>query len=315
MIDKVIDCFIELGTERDALDRCPGFKELYWTGDTVEADYNVSGIRKHFKTPWPEIPPLTIETLIENMDEAHIKYAVLHGMDMETKAPWKTKKEWKPYKLLCPADYVKEVMDKYPDRFKGIAGINPFKPREMVLKEIEHYVKDWGFAGIKLIPFAGFTPDNKELLYPIYERCLDLDAVVVIMSSMIGLPHFRLRCAHPLPIDDVAQDFPELKIHILHGGERPVWGYEAVAICFHSPNVYTCTSPSMPDLWTGYARFPDLLRYTAGIIPDKLMFASCYPAAFPIKDAIAALENIPGLTDEFKKKMFYENAARFYGFE
>jgi hypothetical protein len=49
--------------------------------------------------------------------------------------------------------------------------------------------------------------------------------------------------------------------------------------------------------------------------PNQLMFASCYPPAFPIKDAIEALENVPGLIEEFKRKMFFENAARFYGFE
>ena len=71
----------------------------------------------------------------------------------------------------------------------------------------------------------------------------------------------------------------------------------------------------MPQLWTGYARNPDLLRYAADMIPEKLMFASNYPGAFPIKNAIAALEEIPGLTEEFKYRMFYENAARFYGFD
>ena len=63
------------------------------------------------------------------------------------------------------------------------------------------------------------------------------------------------------------------------------------------------------------ARNPDLLRYTADIIPDKLMFASNYPSCFAIKAGIEALENTTGLTEEFKKKMFYENAVKFYGFE
>jgi uncharacterized protein len=315
MPEKVIDCFIELGPEKAALNRCPGFKEMYWSGNTVEADYLVSGIRKDLNAPWPEIPNLTLDHLIENMDEANVKYGVLHGMDMETPPPWKPAKDWKPFKWYCPPEYVKEVMDKYPNRFKGLAGINPFKPRHLVLRDIEHYVKDWGFVGIKLIPFGGFTPDNKELLYPIYEKCAELDARVVIMSSMIGMPGFRLRCVQPLAIDDVAQDFPELKIHILHCGERPVWGYEAIAICFHSPNVYTCTSPAIPQLWTSLAKWPDIYRYTADIIPDKIMFASNYPSAWRIKDAIDAIDKIPGPSAEFKKKMFYENAARFYGFE
>jgi predicted TIM-barrel fold metal-dependent hydrolase len=315
MAGKVIDCFIDLGGEKDALDRCPGFKELYWTGGHVESNILVKNVRDYFKTPFPQIPPLKIEHLIENMDAANVKYAVLQGMDMETKPPWKTKKEYKPFRIQCPADYVKEVMDKYPGRFKGIAGINPFKPRETVLKEIEHYVKDWGFSGIKLLPFAGFKPDDKELLYPIYELCTDLDAVVVIMSSMIGIPFYRWSYAHPLPIDDVAQDFPDLKIHMLHGGERPVWGWEALAICFHSLNVNMCTSPMVEQLWTSYARFPELLLRAQEMIPDKVMFASDWPSAWPIKLAVDTLDKIPGLTAEFKRKMFYENAAKFYGFE
>jgi uncharacterized protein len=314
MAEKVIDCFIELGAERDVLARSEGFRQMYWEGEWEESHF-IKNIRDHFGTPWPEIPPMTIETLVEDMDRANITHAVLHGIDVEAKPPWKTKKPWKSFRLYCPADYVKEVIDKYPGRFKGVAGINPFKPRHLVLQEIEHYVKDWGFAGIKLVPFAGFIPDDKDLLYPIYEKCLDLNAVVVIMSSMIGIPGFRLRCAHPLPIDDVAQDFPELKIHVLHAGERQVWGHEVAAICFHSLNVYTCTSPAMPWLSTGYARNPDLLRWNQEMIPDKLMFASCYPPAFPIRDAIEALEKVPGLTEEFKRKMFFENAAKLYGFE
>lgn len=74
MVDRVIDTFVELGAEKAALPRCPGFEEMYWKGKVVEADVLVSGLRKHFKTPWPEIAPLRIEHLIENMDAANIKY-------------------------------------------------------------------------------------------------------------------------------------------------------------------------------------------------------------------------------------------------
>ena len=107
----------------------------------------------------------------------------------------------------------------------------------------------------------------------------------------------------------------ELKIYLLHGGERQVWGYEAVAICFHSPNVFICTSPAWPGLATGYARNPELLRYAAEMIPNQVVFSSCYPAAYPIKESIAAINNIPGLSEEFKEKMFYKNAAKFFKLE
>ena len=51
MPQKVIDCFIELGSEKDALDRCPGFKEIYWTGDCPEAKIMIIRFRERFNVP------------------------------------------------------------------------------------------------------------------------------------------------------------------------------------------------------------------------------------------------------------------------
>lgn len=311
----VIDTIIDLGCEIDALDRCEGYKEMCWTGDSPESKYLLKGVREHFNAPWPEIAPLVLDTMIENMDAANVKYGVLHGMHMEPRAPWKTKKPWHPLKYVCPADYVKEVMDKYPGRFKGVAGIDPTLPRRVVLEQIELYVKEWGFSGIKLFPFQGWHTNDKELMYPIYEKCLDLDAVVCIISSQIGFVGARLSTAHPLQIDDIACDFPELKIQVVCGGERKVWHNEVVSICFHCPNVNMDTAPGMPHLWTGYARCQEDLRLVMEMIPDHIMWGSEYPYCFPMSSGIEALENIPWLTEEFRNKLFYENAAKFYGFE
>lgn len=312
---KIIDTVIDLGCEIDALDKCPGYKEMCWTGDSPESKLLLKGVRDHFNTPWPGVAPLTADTLIENMDEANVEYGVLHGMYMEAKAPWKTKKPWNPLKYVCPPEYVKEIRDRYPKRFKALAGINPMQPRHIVLDEIEKYITEWGFAGIKLFPFGGWYPSDKDLMYPIYEKCLDLDAVVCITSSQIGFIGTRLRPAHVLQIDDIAQDFPELKIQIVCGGERRVWHVEALSICFHSPNVNMDTAPGMPHLWTGYAKCPDELMMVQDMIPDHLMWASEYPYCFPMYAGIDALENMEGLTEEFKQKMFYDNAKKFYGFD
>ncbi len=311
---KVIDTAIDLGCEIDALDKCPGFREMCWTGDSPESKLLMNGVRSHFNAPWPEIAPLKTEMIIEYMDEANVEFGVLHGIYFEAKAPWKTKGPWSPLKYHCPAEYVKEVMDRWPYRFKGLAPINPLLPRKVVLDQIEKYIKGWGMAGIKLFPFGGWRTDDKDLMYPIYEKCLDLDAVVSITSSQIGFRGTRLIGAYPKQIDEIACDFPELKIQIMCGGERNVWGGDAVSIAFHCPNVNIDTAPGMPELWTGYAKQPQELCLVQEMIPDQIMWSSEFPYCFPMTAGIDALENLPGLTEEFKNKLFYENAKRFYNF-
>jgi hypothetical protein len=63
MARKVIDTVIDLGCEIDALDRCPGFREMCWTGDSPEAKLLLEGAQTRYNAPWPQLAPLTIETL------------------------------------------------------------------------------------------------------------------------------------------------------------------------------------------------------------------------------------------------------------
>ena len=93
-----------------------------------------------------------------------------------------------------------------------------------------------------------------------------------------------------------------------------MWHNEAVAICMHSRNVNMDTCPAAPNLPTGYANVHEDLLYAQNLVPDHVMWGSEYPYCFPMTAGIDALENIPGLTEEFKNKLFYENAKEFYGF-
>ena len=311
---KVIDVSINLGYELAAVGRCQGYQE-YMSSELAEATLMMNGIREKYNTPWPQPIPLTLDDLIETMDEANVVQGVITGMDYRSKAPWYTKKPYKPMRLYCPSDYVKEVIDKYPKRFKGLAGIDPMRPREDVLDEIKRCMEEWGFAGIKLMPLAGYYPSDKELLYPIYERCVDLDAVVCIESSHTCWYKSRVYSQTPLQIGEIAQDFPELRLHILCGGERTWRHNDAMAVCMNCPNVNMDTSPSLPELWTSYHNCPEEFKMAATLVPDHLMFASEYPLCYPISRGIEGLESIEGVSEEFLNKVFYENAKKFYRLE
>ena len=82
---KRIDAHIHHGGEKDAIDKCPGFKEIIWTGEFSEEEmkkmtYTTStGVMARLRQvlnlePWPAIGDLKLEHLIESMDRANVVY-------------------------------------------------------------------------------------------------------------------------------------------------------------------------------------------------------------------------------------------------
>ena len=81
----------------------------------------------------------------------------------------------------------------------------------------------------------------------------------------------RLKYSNPMDVDDVAADFPGLKIILAHPSFP--WQDEALAIAVHKPNVYIDLSGWSPKY------FPEILiRYTNSPLKHKMLFGSDYPA-------------------------------------
>ena len=105
----------------------------------------------------------------------------------------------------------------------------------------------------------------------------------------------------PNIIDQVASDFPQLKIVIGHGGWPWVAGICCVA-CNHlnvyiSPDLYGINSPGYQDYITA-ANFR---------LQDKIIFGSAYPCV-PLKDAVEFYSNC-GIKKSVLPKIMYYNAA------
>jgi len=57
-----------------------------------------------------------------------------------------------------------------------------------------------------------------------------------ISTNIPGGGGIRLKYGNPIRIDDVAVDFPDLKIIMSHPSFP--WKAEAISICLHKPTVY-----------------------------------------------------------------------------
>jgi predicted TIM-barrel fold metal-dependent hydrolase len=104
----------------------------------------------------------------------------------------------------------------------------------------------------------------------------------------------------PIPyIDDVAADFPELKIVCAHISWP--WEDEMLAIAKHKRNVYIDLSGELPS------RIPDRWKQMLiGPMKNKFLFGTDYPVISP-KDWLADFEKI-GFDEETKKHILYKNA-------
>ena len=170
-------------------------------------------------------------------------------------------------------DYT-ELARQQPERIIPFAGIDPRRGKSGV-ELFERAVKEWGAKGLKLHPCLGFFP-NDRMVYPLYEKAVELDVPVLIHTG-IDPPPLRGLYANPIYLNDVCIDFPELRVVAAHMAN--VWRDELILLGYHHPNLYMDLSGVQADIedkvaLSVYRR----LRQDLNVVgPKKLLFASDYP--------------------------------------
>jgi hypothetical protein len=208
-------------------------------------------------------------------------------------------------------EYIAGIVEKFPDVFvAGFASVDPWKRN--AAKEVEKAVKELGLRGLKFQQAAQKFFPNDKMCYPIYEKCVELNIPVLYHTGTTGYgagakggDGIRLSYTKPIPyIDDVAADFPELKII----GAHPSWPWqeEMLAVAVHKANVYLDLSGWSPKYFS-----PSLVQYANTFLKDKVMFGTDYPFISPqkwLKDFESA-----GFKPELRDKILWENAEKILG--
>ncbi|MEJ2284245.1 MAG: amidohydrolase family protein, partial [Desulfobacterales bacterium] len=167
--------------------------------------------------------------------------------------------------------------------------------------ELAELVCNQGFKGLKLYPtYQHFYP-NEAKIYPLYAKARELDIPVLLHIGSSIFAGSRLKYGDPLFLDDVAVDFPELKLVQAHSG-RPFWYQKALTLARIHKNVYMELSGLPPQNLLTY--FPELER-----MAHKVIYGSDWPAVATIKENIIAVENLD-LNAEARRMILGENAAR-----
>ena len=199
-------------------------------------------------------------------------------------------------------EHLKWIVDEYPEKFIPIAGIDPTNRRECQ-HEINRAVKEFGVRGIACDQGLLEPPllPNDRRLYPIYAQCEDMG---IFISLRLGpLAADDISYCSPIPVDQVARDFPSLRIAITHGG----WPFidDLFAIIEKRSNVWFC--PDIFQFKPGGNRYVEAVNL-GGRVQERYLYGSAYPIGFGLSATLQAWKRLPWKEDVLEK-LLYKNAC------
>jgi uncharacterized protein len=209
-----------------------------------------------------------------------------------------------------PNEEIAEVAAANPDVLIPFASVDPNKGARAV-EEAKRLVRDYDVKGFKFHPnVQGFYP-NDQAFYALYEVVAEAGVPALFHTGHsgigAGLPGgggIRLKFSNPMYVDDVAVDFPELKIVLAHPSFP--WQDEAISVALHKQQVYIDLSGWSPKYFP-----PQLVQYANTLLRDRVLFGSDFPLITPDRwlDDFARAD----FRDDVRPLILKENAARLLG--
>jgi len=221
-----------------------------------------------------------------------------------------------------------KIVETNPDRFMYQPNVSPIKHRGVknTINELSYWVKEKGAKIFKFYPPED-TYMNDPDLWPFYEKAQEYGIVLDIHTGFCWVPPGKSKYALPVQLDDVARDFPELKINAFHMGYPYCDDLNMIAM--QHPNVYVCLSLLVPWAATAPRKFAKIIGEALRWVgPDKITWGVDYAGfAAQVRAAVMGLRDfqIPEdmqyaygyqpISDEDKRKIFGGNLGKLLGID
>lgn len=237
------------------------------------------------ETPSQELP---VSATIAMMDQGGVSKSLISA--------WQA-----PGKDLISNDEVAAFVAEAPDRLIGVGSVDISKPMPAV-REIRRCITELGFKAIRVLPWLCELPPTDRRFYPVYVACCELGIPFCTQIGHTG-PLMSSEVGRPIYLDQVALDFPELKIVGGHIGYP--WTEEAIAVATKHENVYIDTSAYT------VRRYPrELVEFMRGHGRNKVMFGTNYPMIMP-RAALKGLDEL-GLDEAVMAAFLHGNAREVF---
>ena len=279
---KAIDAVVNIWTH-DALRHRPEWRNDFFVGKMGVDQKTAEGI--------------SVEQMLSRMDEAGIDKAFL----IATRAgPVGHSSCYRiPYELVA------KTCAQAPKRLYGLAGIDPLDGMNGV-RELEYAVKNLGFIGAHFYPHWFEIEPDAAKVYPFYAKCVELGIPIQMQvgQSMNYDKNFpRRSVGRPISLDNVACDFPELKLIGIHVGIP--WADEMIAMAWKHQNVFIGSDAHAPKYWP-----ENFVRFIDSYGSEKVIFGT----DFPILDFERTTKEIKNLDirSKSRRKFLRDNALKIY---
>jgi predicted TIM-barrel fold metal-dependent hydrolase len=205
-------------------------------------------------------------------------------------------------------DWMLRYVEPDPARLIAFGSVNPRFTSD-VGGAVQRII-DAGIRALKVHPphqlfRANAYLDSLPRLSELYDRAQHAGIPVTIHTGTSVFPGARSRFGDPMDVDDVAVDFPKLTILLAHGG-RPLWMDAAFFVVRRHPNVHLELSGIPPAKLLEY--FPRLEE-----IAGKTIWGTDWPSpgVASMRRNVDQFLSLP-LSDDSRRKILYENAARIF---
>jgi uncharacterized protein len=205
---------------------------------------------------------------------------------------------------------IAELAHKHADVAIPFASINPHRGAEGVAMA-KRLIRDYQVRGFKFHPSVQEFYPNDRMAYALYEVIAEAKLPALFHTGQTGVGAqtpggggVRLKYSHPMLLDDVAADFPDMPLVLAHPSFP--WQEEALSVATHKPQVYIDLSGWSPKYFP-----PILVQYANTLLKDRILFGSDYPVMAPER-WIAEFEKLP-IKPEVRPLIMKENAARLLG--
>jgi predicted TIM-barrel fold metal-dependent hydrolase len=205
---------------------------------------------------------------------------------------------------------IAEYAAKNSDICIPFASIDPRKGRLGAI-EARDLIENFGVKGFKFHHIMQDIHPAERIAYPIYEVIAEHKLPAIFHTGHSGMGTgmrggggVRLKWGQPMLVDDVAVDFPDMKIILAH----PSWPWvdESLSMALHKDNVFIDLSGWSPRYFQ-----PQIIQYANGQLRHKMLFGSDFPLIRPDKWIDAARQ--VGFKDDVLPGIMKDNAARLLG--
>jgi len=205
---------------------------------------------------------------------------------------------------------IAEFAGQHSDICIPFASIDPHKGK-FGAREARDLVENYGVRGFKFHNIAQNVSPSDRVGYPIYEVIDHYELPAIFHTGHSGMGTgmrggggMRLKFGQPILVDDVAVDFPDMKIILAH----PSWPWvdESLSMALHKDNVFIDLSGWSPKYFA-----PQIIQYANTQLKKKMLFGSDFPLIHPQKWLDAARQ--VGFKDEVLPGIMKDNAARLLG--